>query len=142
MAALAVPEARFVGVEWRPHLVRLATRLAAGAGVSNVRFIHGDALDLDWSDYDAFYFYNPFAEHLFDGVFGLDHTIELDPLDYVVYVNAVTERLARARVGTRVVTYHGLGTALPDAYFLAKANAMASDTVELWIKGGSAEVVP
>jgi len=131
-AARAVPDARFVGVEWRPHLVRLATRLAEG--VPNVRFIHADALDLDWSSFDAFYFYNPFAEHLFDGVFGLDHTISLDPLDFAVYVGAVTDRLARARVGTRVVTYHGLGAALPAGYVLVRATAIASDTVELWIK--------
>jgi tRNA G46 methylase TrmB len=63
-AALAMPNAQFVGIEWRPHLVRFATRLAREWSLSNVRFVHGDALALDWSLYDAFYLYNPFAEQI------------------------------------------------------------------------------
>ena len=127
-AARAVPDAQFVGVEWRPHLVRLATRLAEG--VPNVRFIHANALELDWSEYDAFYLYNPFAEHLFEGVFVLDRTIALDPLDFTLYVAAVRQRLAQARLGTRVATYHGFGAPPPVGYELEGTN----DCVELWVK--------
>lgn len=133
-AALAMPAVQFVGVEWRPHLVRLATRIASEWGLTNVRFAAADALDLDWSGFDAFYFYNPFAEQLFDAAHALDHSIDLDAIHYLPYVTAVSRRLADARLGTRVVTYHGYGAPLPLGYALAHAAPIGSDRVELWIK--------
>jgi len=133
-AGLAAPWAQFVGVELRPRLVRLADRLARTCGLPNVRFVHANALDLDWSAYDAFYFYNPFAEQMFDAAFVIDDTIEMNPSNYVRYVTGVGERLARARLGTRVATYHGFGATPPPGYELIHDEAFGSDRVELWIK--------
>jgi SAM-dependent methyltransferase len=134
VAAHAVSNARFVGVEVRGHLVRVANRLAAELGVPNVEFVHGDAFDLDWSTFDAFYLYNPFAEHLLERAFLLDDQIERDPNSFEGFVNAVCERLAEARVGTRVVTYHGFGACPPSGFHLVSEDAIGSDRVELWIK--------
>lgn len=133
-AAAAHPEAQFVGVEWRPSLIRIARALAARSGVTNVQFIQADALDLDWSEFDAFYFYNPFAEQLIDGSFKLDGAIASDPLDYITYVGAVRERLARARLGTRVVTFHGFGATPPLCYELQFAQTTIDGRLELWVK--------
>jgi SAM-dependent methyltransferase len=134
VGAREIPGATFEGVEWRGHLVRLARRLAAELQLANARFIHADAIDLDWSAYDAFYLYNPFAEQLFESGFMLDHTIPSDPQNFVLYVSAVRQRLALARVGTRVVTYHGYGAPAPMGYELARKDNAGSDCVELWIK--------
>jgi SAM-dependent methyltransferase len=133
-AALAMPGTQFVGVESRPQLVRFATWLARKWKLSNVRFVHGDALELDWSRYDAFYFYNPFAEHQFEPAFALDHTIDLSPESFISSVMTVHRRLAYAKLGTRVVTYHGYGAPLPPGYELASRRLIGSDSVELWIK--------
>ena len=133
-AALAMPGAQFVGAEWRPHLVRFATRTANESGQANARFVAVDALELDWSRYDAFYFYNPFAEQLFAPALALDRTIDLDATNFVRYVLAVRQRLAHARIGTRVVTYHGFGAPLPPGYECMRADTMGTDRVELWIK--------
>jgi len=134
VAADAVPEATFVGVELRGHLVRVANRLAFELGLENVRFVHGDAFDLDWAGFDAFYLYNPFAEHLLEKAFLLDDQIARDPRSFDGYVDAVCERLAIARIGTRVVTYHGFGRSPPRGYDLTAVEAIGSDRVELWIK--------
>jgi SAM-dependent methyltransferase len=134
VAGGAVPHARFTGVEFRPRLVRLATRLAAHWQLPNVDFIHADAFDLDWSVYDGFYFYNPFAEQLYDKVFLLDRTIELAPHKFTTYVAAAGERLARARVGSRVVTYHGFGASPPGGFELFSSEPVGNDRLELWIK--------
>jgi SAM-dependent methyltransferase len=134
-AAHAIPDVTFVGVEQRGYLVRVATRLASELRLANVRFVHGDAFDLDWSGFDAFYLYNPFAEHLLEKAFVLDDKIERDPICFAGYVEAVRDRLADARAGTRVVTYHGFGGALPSCYGVAADYAIGSDRVELWIKG-------
>jgi SAM-dependent methyltransferase len=134
MAALAVPGAQFVGVESRPQLVRFATWLARKWKLPNVRFVHGNALELDWSSYDGFYFYNPFAEHQLEPAFALDHTIDLSTESFISSVMAVHRRLAYAKLGTRVVTYHGYGAPLPPGYDLATRRLIGTDRVELWIK--------
>ena len=136
-AAQEVPDARFVGVEQRPHLVAIANQLARRWALWNVEFIHGDALALDWSAYDGFYFYNPFAEQLRGTAFVLDDTLELAPANFAFYVAAVIQRLAEARVGTRVVTYHGFGGHPPCGYELVSDEKMGSDRMELWVKGWS-----
>jgi SAM-dependent methyltransferase len=133
-AALTVPTAMFVGVELRGHLVQIASRLATRLGLQNVRFVHSDALDFDWSQFDSFYLYNPFAEQLFETAFVLDQTIDLDPINFVLYVMGVRKRLAHARIGTRVVTYHGFGAPPPFGYELARQVPALSDHVELWMK--------
>jgi SAM-dependent methyltransferase len=135
-AALEVPRARFVGVEWRPHLVRLATRLARAWAASNTCFVHGDAFAVDWSAYDAFYLFNPFEEQLFEHALMLDRTIELEPTNYFRFAEAVRRRLAEARLGTRVVTYHGFGASPPAGYVLASTSPIGTDCVQLWIKTG------
>jgi len=46
----------------------------------------------------------------------------------------VTEQLAVAKVGTRVVTYHGFGAPLPTGYALTTEEACGTDRLQLWIK--------
>jgi len=133
-AGLAVPTSEFVGVEWRPHLVDLANALARELCVPNVRFIHGDALELDWSTFDSFYFFNPFAEQLTDKQPVLDRTIEIDPDNFIRCVYGVREKLAGARVDTRVVTYHGFGAPPPRGYERSLTEPVLCRRLELWIK--------
>jgi SAM-dependent methyltransferase len=133
-AACAAPESEFVGVEWRPHLVDLANALARELGVGNVRFVHGDALELDWSLFDSFYLFNPFAEQLFEYSFVLDHSIEFSPDTFVDCVSGVRRKLSRARLGTRVVTYHGYGAPPPLGYELSRQDPIGSKQLQLWVK--------
>lgn len=133
-AARECPDSHFVGVEFREKLVTVATRLAHDLALSNVEFVHANAFDLDWAKFDSFYFFNPFAEQLYSGFLYIDHSIAFDPANYVTYVFAVRRRLAAARIGTRVVTYHGFGGAAPAGYDLISEQAYGSDRVELWQK--------
>lgn len=134
VAALAAPDCEFVGIERRPHLVDVATALARELGVRNARFLHGDALALDWSRFDSFYFYNPFAEQLQTEHFALDRTIERDPALFVTSIFGVRRKLASARIGTRVVTFHGLGAPLPPGYTEPSVDAAGNERLTLWIK--------
>ena len=134
VAAREVPSCSFVGVEIRPHLVKLAGKLAGRLRVTNACFIGGDAFDLDWSAFDAFYFYNPFAEQLSDPLFKLDRTLTLAPSRFLELVTSTRERLAAARVGTRVVTYHSFGAPAPYGYDLVQTERIGTDQLELWIK--------
>lgn len=134
VAAFEVPGSTFVGVDLRPHLVRVARRLATRMAVTNVMFLDGDALELDWSEYDAFYLYNPFGEQLVGNALALDSKLERLPSRFRHYVRATRERLARARIGTRVVTYHGFGAPAPHGYELVNTHPAAPYRLKLWIK--------
>lgn len=134
IAAREVPDCTFVGVELRAHLVKRARKLAARTGTPNAVFVDGDAMDLAWSDYDGFYFYNPFCEHLHDTDLVLDRKLATSPARFDAYVAAARERLAAARIGTRVVGYHGLGAMAPAGYDLVETHAIGTDRHELWIQ--------
>lgn len=123
----------FVGVEQRVHLVTVARRVVEHHRVERCRFIHGNMIEIDWSAFDAFYFYNPFAEHL-PWENRLDDTIARTPADYVRYVRFVEERLRSARAGTRVATYHGFGGTMPAECRLVSREHRGSGPLELWIK--------
>ena len=129
-AARARPASVFVGVELRCDLVQLACRLARELRIDNVEFVHGDAFDLDWSQFDAFYMFNPFAEQMFESGFVIDRAIELTPDKYATYVAAAVDHLSDTRIGTRVVTYHGFGADPPAGFQLVTG----SFELELWIK--------
>ncbi len=134
IAGREVPEATFVGVELRPHLVHTARKLASRVGVQNVSFVHADAMDVDWSAYDAFYFYNPFAEQLHEQDFLLDRSLSVEPSRFDDYVAAARQRLSAAALGTRVVTYHSFGAPAPLGYDFAESHTIGTDRLELWIK--------
>jgi predicted RNA methylase len=133
-AALAARKSRFVGAEWRERLVEVARTLARRYELDNVSFVHADVLELDWSAYDSFYLYNPFAEHVMESPFLLDRDVRLDRARFTHYVRGVQERLALAPLGTRVATYHGFGGDVPPGYWLSSTHAYGTDRVELWVK--------
>lgn len=133
VAAREVPGATFVGVEIRPHLVHMARKLASRVGVQNATFVHANAMDVDWAAYDAFYFYNPFAEQLHDGIV-LDRSLSFEPSKFLEYVMGARQRLSTAAIGTRVVTYHSFGAPAPHGYDFVESHALGTDHLELWIK--------
>ncbi|MBL9018958.1 MAG: methyltransferase domain-containing protein [Myxococcales bacterium] len=136
VAAREVPSATFVGVEIRPHLVRIARRLASRAGLENAAFIEGNAMDTDWRAFDAFYLYNPFAEQLRDDEHVLDRSMTFAPAKFAEYVRGARERLSAAPAGTRVVTYHSFGAPAPLGYELVEDLPIETDRLELWVKSG------
>jgi SAM-dependent methyltransferase len=138
VGASATPDAYFVGVERRKHLVRVAETLARKLALTNVTFTCGDAVEVDWSQFDAFYLFNPFAEHLPGAVYILDDTIALDPEYFLFYIHFVRARLAEARLGTRVVAYHGFGASPPPGYVLRSDEQIGTDRLELWVKTAEA----
>ena len=125
------PGTRWCGVEREPTMVRAATSAARWLRVSDTAtFLAGDAASLDWNEFDAFYLYNPFAEALF--------AANVDPLslhgNYVETVTFFVQRLAALRAGTRVVTYHGLGGAMPAGYTLTHREKAGEDELRLYVR--------
>ncbi len=132
-AALAYPDATFVGDERRSGLVAVARSLARRLGARNVEFLHGDALELDWSTYAGFYLFNPFGEHAHASAPPLDGGGGLDPDRFFAASTRTRERLSAVAAGTRVVTYHGLGKPAPRG-FEVTTTTLASGPLERWLR--------
>ena len=63
-AAHYKPNALFFGIEQRNSLITHAERVKEKLGLENAFFIFGNFTQLDFRQYDHFYFYNSFYENL------------------------------------------------------------------------------
>lgn len=98
----------WVGVEQHGPLVKSALDLARTLGVADrTQFVQADAFSIDWFDYDALYFYNPFELSLFGE----------SPLR-TLQIERVQQRLAAVPSCTRVVTFNGFGGVMPPSFEL------------------------
>jgi hypothetical protein len=124
-------EGRFTGVEQRSNLVAAARLAATDLGTSNVEFIHGNVMDVNFADYDAFYLFNPFEENMLNGQ-KIDSAIPLTPALFKRYTSHVATQLGAMPLGTRVVTYAGYANDIPTCYYCE--SAFFGDDLKLWIK--------
>ncbi len=122
---------RVWGVEARGALVlesrRLAQRLDA-----EVVIIHGTLDAIDPTRFDAFYFFNPFEEHL--SARPDDPEVQGSVRAYLTDVKRVEAWLRAAPVGTTMVTYNGLGGRIPLGWANEKTTPIDGDLLRLWVK--------
>jgi SAM-dependent methyltransferase len=130
----AATDARFVGVEHRERLVAVARAAAADCGVARVRFVHGGLDAVDASEFDAFYFFNPFEENIWGAEDQLDQSVPLSRERFAADIARAERLLAAARPGARVATYHGFGGAMPRGYRHAHREPHPRSYLDLWIK--------
>ncbi|MEI8257300.1 MAG: class I SAM-dependent methyltransferase [Deltaproteobacteria bacterium] len=133
VGALTTP-GHFTGIEQRGHLVEVARRVAGHYGAGRAEYLHGDVRDVDWDRFDAFYFYNSFGENHLEPADWIDDSVEISYARFERDVPAALSRLGRARPGTRVVTYHGLGAELPPSYERRATEPAGSGALDLWLK--------
>lgn len=133
VAASVCPELTFVGVEQDPELVAVARALVTRLELFNAQFEPGDALARPWRDFDGFYFFNPFAE---SWSCSQPATGDFSAAKPAFGPNAlrVAERLSEARLGSVIVTYHGLGGAIPSSYELVADESSGSGRLRTWLK--------
>ncbi len=135
--AAKAPDIEFVGVEHRERLVQAAQSLGEQWGITNARFAHGDATDMSWTDFDAFYVFNSFAENDFAAQDRFDDAVTLSHDRRVTEVKRVAQLLAARPVGCIIVTYHGLSGPIPGSYDLRHAEAIGTGWLRVWTKGSA-----
>ena len=108
---------RFYGVEQRDSLVKLSQKIAKTNNVNNVEFIHSNITQISFSDYNAFYFYNPFYENIDDSLL-IDNKVIIDEKLYFSYSEYVENQLKSTPVGTRLVTYWSMWSEIPEGFDL------------------------
>lgn len=121
----------FTGVEQRKYLVQVSTSILNRYGLSNAEVIHANILTIDFQQYDAFYFYNPFMENILIDQ-RIDNTTTLSLERYKTYIHYVHKQLLKMPNGTKVVTYCSNGLKIPLSYH--KQESYMDGLLDLWIK--------
>jgi 16S rRNA A1518/A1519 N6-dimethyltransferase RsmA/KsgA/DIM1 with predicted DNA glycosylase/AP lyase activity len=124
-------KAIFTEVEKRKDLVSEANRVKNELDRVNVSFLHSNITAIDFSDFDIFYYYNPFYEQ--KAVFGcMDQKNSFSEEKFEIYSTYVLEQLNKKAIGTKVVLYHSTDLSLHEKYEL---NTIFYDgALQLWIK--------
>ena len=134
VASCSQPDLEVHGIEQRPRLVRLGLQLVRHLGAPNVRLSTGDATLVSWDQYDGLYFFNPFAESTYERDDRFDNEVAFSTMRFGNELLRAETMLARARPGTVVVTYHGLGGAIPSSYELVADELAGSDRMRIWVQ--------
>lgn len=131
LIAALVTDGHFTGIEQRADLVKIAKEAAAKERLPNVEIIHGNVIDFPFSQYEAFYLYNPFEENVFETQ-TIDRAVPLSAELYMKYIKYVATELEAKSLGTKVVTYLGSALEVPSCYD-CQLTAFGSD-LKLWAK--------
>ncbi len=124
-------QAHFTGVEQRKSLCGVADQLLDNSGLNNVGFLCGNIMNVRFADFQGFYLYNPFYEHL-QPFSAMDESIDLDADYYEIYCGFVRKQLQALPKGSRVVTYFGGGEEIPLNYDLV--NQAFNNDLKCWQK--------
>jgi len=125
------PSSHFYGIEQRKDLVGHADTARQILGLRNAHFLHGNFTQLDFSQYDHFYFYNSFYEHLVD-TDKIDESITFSESLYNYYTRSLYKKLEQLPAGTRLATFHTLEDRVPPGYYLVGSHI--GTLLKFWIK--------
>jgi hypothetical protein len=135
VAAELAGHCQFIGLEQREWLVEAARDLAATFAVEErVTFVTGALGRVTLPVPDAYYFYNPFEENLFEQIGALDRQVELSLDRYHADIAATQRLLERAPLGTFALTYNGLGGPMPRSYHRVRVDSALPSVLAMWQK--------
>lgn len=125
------PLTSFYGIEQRPSLVALSNDLAHKLELENLTFICENISNIDFKDYDHFYFYNSFYENI-QGTQKIDFTVTYSDDLYNYYNRYLLKQLNQKPAGTRLVSYHSFGIEIPRGYEIVHTDY--NEYLKFWIK--------
>jgi SAM-dependent methyltransferase len=130
-AAHQHPKTVFFGIEQRSDLVMLCNDLKDRLQLKNVFFSCENITNVDFKNYDHFYFYNSFYENI-EGTQKIDYNIEYSEGLFDSYNRYLYKQLNKKPAGTRLVTYHSFGNEIPTGYEVVHTDYY--DYLKFWIK--------
>jgi hypothetical protein len=130
-AAWYKPHACFYGIEQRKESVTNSETAKQILGLENVFFIHGNFTQVNFTDYDHFYFYNSFYENL-SGTDKIDDSIDYSVELYNYYNRYMYKMLEQKPAGTKLVTFHSLEQEVPPSFHVA--GTQMDNLLKFWIK--------
>ncbi len=121
----------YCGIEYRKSLVNVACDIISAYRLENTSVLHGNMVDVDFMNFDAFYLFNPFYENLSCN-YRLNDEVELNESKYGYYLKHVEKQLEKTKTGTRLVTFHGNNFEIPESF--KKIKQTEDNYLKLWIK--------
>ncbi|HEY9343072.1 MAG TPA: methyltransferase domain-containing protein [Hanamia sp.] len=125
------PNINFYGVEQRKDLVALCNDLKMKLDLENVFFINENVANVDFKEYDHFYFYNSFYENI-EGTQKIDNSVTYSEKLYDYYNLCLYKQLNKKPAATRLVTFHSFGNEIPPDYEVVHTDY--EDYLKFWIK--------
>lgn len=125
------PDAFYFGVEQRGYLVDCARNVREKLGRMRAEFMHMNFTQIDFDEFDHFYFYNSFFENL-EGVKKLDDSIAYSKELFNYYNRYLNHKLEERPAGTRIVTFRSLCFEIPPCYELA--DTQMNHDLKFWIR--------
>ena len=107
----------FTGVEQRDNLHLLAEQIFKKYQLKNINFINSNINQIEFNNYEAFYFFNPFYENIIQFE-KIDDAIDVKNDLYDEYSNYVKNQLDLMPLGTRLVTFFSAYDEVPISYQL------------------------
>ncbi len=130
-AAHFAPGTQFTGVEVRKQLVRAATDAQKKLAIDNASFINANFMDLRLGDYDHFYFYNSFFEHINEKG-RIDNNIPFSDALFEYYADNLSRMLSERPAGTKVATYHSFHGEIPTGY--ERVSVQGGGELTFWVR--------
>lgn len=130
-AAHYKPKALYYGIEQRKRLVTHAETARDILGLKNVSFLNGNFTQIDFRNYNHFYFYNAFYENI-AGTDKIDNSIDYSLELYNYYNRYLYKQLEQKPPGTRVASFHSMEDEMPKGYHIVGSEM--NDLLKFWIK--------
>lgn len=135
VAAALASDLELIGLEQNPRFVAVARSLARHFGVQHrASFVHGELRGGGLPPADAYYLYNPFAQHLYGPGDGLYPEVVPDYARFHGDVKGAQEAFRRAPAGTVVLTYNGFGGIMPASYEICRVSHELPCVLRMWRK--------
>lgn len=126
---------KIYGIEQRPHLVQVANEIIKTNNLQDITIWEKNLLDLNWQDYDIFYLFNPFQEHVaLSPTAVIDNTIPFHRDHYLAYTAKVFEELQKMPRNKVLITFHGYGGKLPKSWALKCSHYIEGGFLSMWVK--------
>lgn len=130
-AAHYKPKALYYGIEQRKRLVNHAEAAKEMLRIENVSFMNGNFTQIDFRNYDHFYFYNSFYENI-TGTDKIDNSIDYSLELFNYYNRYLYKQLEQKPSGTRLASFHSLEDEIPQCYHIVGSEM--NDLLKFWIK--------
>lgn len=124
-------EGKFTGVELRQSFTEEALQICDTYQLTNVEFVHANIMEISFTDYDAFYIFNPFQENISIAE-RINDEIILNTALYDEYSFYVKAQLDKMPVGTKLVTYFSYCKEVPPSYQMKSSDF--SGKLKFWVK--------
>jgi hypothetical protein len=125
------PSAIFTGIEQREPLTQIAQLVSDKLSLTNTQFLTGNFTDIDFTQYQHFYFYNAFYENLIDND-AIDQTVVQRPELFNLYNRKLYKQLNKLPAGTRIATFHSSENEMPSTYQVVGVGS--NEELKFWIK--------